>query len=113
MIHQYTNIHPNAKLGENVTVEPFTSIYDNVEIGDGTVIQSHVNIKGNTKIGANNKIYPFVSIGNDPQDLKYKNLIFLEQKDIQLRFSFFLSLKLSKMHFEDCLKSSIFYFQMH
>ena len=36
-----------------------------------TEIQSHVSITGNTKIGKNNKIYPFASIGNDPQDLKY------------------------------------------
>jgi UDP-N-acetylglucosamine acyltransferase len=41
-------------------------------IGEGTVVQSHVNITGNTIIGINNKIYPFVSIGNDPQDLKFK-----------------------------------------
>ena len=34
-------------------------------------MQSHVNITGNTKIGKNNNIYPFVSIGNDPQDLKF------------------------------------------
>ena len=34
-------------------------------------IQSHVSIVGNTKIGKNNKIYPFSSIGNDPQDLKF------------------------------------------
>ena len=37
-----------------------------------TEIQSHVNISGYTKIGKNNKIYPFASIGNDPQDLKYE-----------------------------------------
>ena len=35
------------------------------------IIQSHVNITGYTSIGKNNKIYPFASIGNDPQDLKY------------------------------------------
>jgi UDP-N-acetylglucosamine acyltransferase len=34
-------------------------------------IQSHVSIIGHTKIGKNNKIYPFASIGNDPQDLKF------------------------------------------
>ena len=36
-----------------------------------TIIHSHVNISGNTVIGKGNKIYPFASIGNDPQDLKY------------------------------------------
>ena len=34
-------------------------------------IQSHVNISGYTVIGKENKIYPFASIGNDPQDMKY------------------------------------------
>ncbi len=43
----------------------------NVEIGENAKIHSHVNISGNTKIGKGNKIYPFASIGNDPQDLKY------------------------------------------
>ena len=43
----------------------------NVEIDEGTKIQSHVNITGYTKIGRNNIIYPFASIGSNPQDLKY------------------------------------------
>ena len=43
-----------------------------VVIGDNTEIQSHVSIVGHTKIGTNNKIYPFASIGNNPQDMKYK-----------------------------------------
>ena len=43
----------------------------NVEIGENVVVHSHVNITGNTRIGSGNKFYPFASIGNDPQDLKY------------------------------------------
>merc|ERR1711991_188260 len=43
-----------------------------VEIGEGVEIQSHVNITGNTIIGSNTKIFPFSSIGTNPQDLKYK-----------------------------------------
>ena len=72
MIHKTAIIDSNAKISQNVTIGPYSVIGPNVEIGDGTVIQSHVNITGNTKIGANNKIYPFASIGNDPQDLKFK-----------------------------------------
>lgn len=72
MIHKTAIIDSNAKISQNVTIGPYSVIGPNVEIGDGTVIQSHVYITGNTKIGANNKIYPFVSIGNDPQDLKFK-----------------------------------------
>ena len=72
MIHKTAIIDSNAKISQNVTIGPYSVIGPNVEIGDGTVIQSHVNITGNTKIGSNNKIYPFASIGNDPQDLKFK-----------------------------------------
>ena len=43
-----------------------------VEIGSNTKLHSHVSIIGNTKIGSNNEIYPYVSLGTPPQDLKYK-----------------------------------------
>ena len=72
MIHKTAIIDSNAKISKDVSIGPYTVIGPNVEIGDETEIQSHVNITGNTKIGKNNKIYPFASIGNDPQDLKYK-----------------------------------------
>ena len=72
MIHKTAIIDLNAKISKNVNIGPYTVIGPNVEIGEETEIQSHVNIVGNTKIGKNNKIYPFASIGNDPQDLKYQ-----------------------------------------
>ena len=72
MIHKTAVIDSKAKISENVKIGPYTVIGSNVEISEGTEIQSHVSIVGNTKIGKNNKIYPFASIGNDPQDLKYK-----------------------------------------
>ena len=34
---------------------------------------SNVHIEGNTKIGKGTKIFPFASIGTQPQDLKFKN----------------------------------------
>ena len=72
MIHKTAIVDPNSKISKNVKIGPYTVIGPNVEIGDETEIQSHVIITGNTKIGINNKIYPFASIGNDPQDLKFK-----------------------------------------
>ena len=72
MIHKTAIVDPNAKISKNVKIGPYTVIGPNVEIGNETEIQSHVNISGNTKIGKKNKIYPFASIGNDPQDLKFK-----------------------------------------
>ena len=71
MIHKTAIIDSKAKISSNVQVGPYSIIGPNVEIGEGCNIQSHVNIIGNTKIGTNNKIYPFASIGNDPQDLKF------------------------------------------
>ena len=72
MIHKTAIIDSSAKISEYVTIGPYTVIGPNVVIGEGTVIQSNVNITGNTSIGKYNQIYPFASIGNDPQDLKFK-----------------------------------------
>ena len=71
MIHKTAIVDPKAKISANVNIGPYSIIGANVEIGDDTVINSHVNIAGYTKIGKKNKIYPFASIGNNPQDLKY------------------------------------------
>jgi UDP-N-acetylglucosamine acyltransferase len=71
MIHKTAIIDHKAKISSNVEIGPYSIIGPNVEIGEKTIIQSHVSIIGNTKIGKNNNIYPFASIGNDPQDLKF------------------------------------------
>ena len=71
MIHSTAIIDPKAKIPSNISIGAYPVIGPNVEIGENTVIQSHVSIIGNTKVGKNNKIYPFASIGNDPQDLKF------------------------------------------
>ena len=71
MIHKTAIINPKAKISSNVIIGPYSIIGSNVEIDEDCEIQSHVSIVGNTKIGKNNKIYPFSSIGNDPQDLKF------------------------------------------
>ena len=72
MIHNTAIIDSKAKIHKNVKVGPYSVIGANVEIEENTEIQSHVSILGNTKIGKNNQIYPFASIGNDPQDLKFQ-----------------------------------------
>ena len=53
-------------------IGPYCIIGPDVEIGNNTKLHSHINIIGNTKIGKNNEIFPHVSIGTDPQDLKYR-----------------------------------------
>ena len=72
MIHETAIIDSKAKISSNVKIGPYTIIGPNVIIEEGTIIQSHSNIAGNTFIGKGNKIYPFASIGNHPQDIKYK-----------------------------------------
>ena len=72
MIHKTAIVDPKAKISTNVNIGPYSIIGANVEIGEDTDINSHVSIAGYTKIGKKNKIYPFASIGNNPQDLKYK-----------------------------------------
>ena len=73
MIHKTAIIDSKAIVAESVEVGPYCVIGHNVVIGENVKILSHVNISGNTVIGKQNKIYPFASIGNDPQDLKYND----------------------------------------
>ena len=64
-------IHKDAKIGENVTVEPFAVIHGEVSIGDGTHIMSHAVIMNGSNIGKNCSIYPGAVISAIPQDLKF------------------------------------------
>jgi len=72
MIHKTCIIDSKAKISKTAKIGPYTIIGSNVEIEEEVVIHSHVNITGYTKIGTGTKIFPFASIGTQPQDLKYK-----------------------------------------
>ena len=72
MIDSHALVSPQAQLASDVTVGPFSVIGPDVQIGPGTVVGPHVVITGHTRIGANNRFYQFASIGDAPQDLKYK-----------------------------------------
>jgi UDP-N-acetylglucosamine acyltransferase len=72
MISQFAVIAPEAKIGKNVTVDPFTMIHGDVEIGEGTWIASNVTIYNGARIGKNCQIFPGAVISAVPQDLKYK-----------------------------------------
>lgn len=72
MIHSLAYIHQDAKIAENVVVEPFTTIDKDVIIGSGTWIGPNVTIFAGTRIGDNCKIFPGAVIGAIPQDLKYQ-----------------------------------------
>jgi UDP-N-acetylglucosamine acyltransferase len=72
MIDSRAVISPQAQLASDVEVGPFTVIGPGVEIGAGTWIGPHAVINGPTRIGKDNKIYQFASLGDAPQDKKYK-----------------------------------------
>jgi len=71
VIHKNSIIHQDAKISKSSEIGPYVVIGPNVTIGENVIIHSHVNISGDTTIGNRCKIFPFASIGNDPQDLKY------------------------------------------
>ena len=71
MIHPTAIVHPDAKLGKEVSIGPYSIIGEHVEIGDRSWIGPHVTISGHTRIGCDNRIFQFNSIGEAPQDKKY------------------------------------------
>src|ERR1700752_2290286 len=71
MISPLAQIHKNAEIGENVTIEAFAVIHDNVKIGAGTHIMSHAVIMPGARIGKNCQIFPGAVISAVPQDLKF------------------------------------------
>ena len=72
LIHASAVIEPGARLGANVSVGPFCHVGAQVTLGDGVKLLSHVSVAGDTSVGARTRIFPFASIGHEPQDLKYK-----------------------------------------
>ncbi len=71
-IHSTAIIAESASIADDVVIGPYCVVGENVEIGAGSKIDSHVVISGPTRIGRNNHIYQFTSVGDDPQDKKYR-----------------------------------------
>jgi UDP-N-acetylglucosamine acyltransferase len=72
MISKLAFIHPDARLGENLTVEPFAYISGNVVIGDNTWIGPNATILDGARIGKSCKIFPTAVISGIPQDMKFR-----------------------------------------
>ena len=75
MNQNLVSIHPGARIGQNVIIDPFTMIHDDVVIGDETWIGSNVTIFPGARIGKNCKIFPGAVISAIPQDLKFSGEI--------------------------------------
>ena len=65
-------VHPEAKLGDNVIVEPFAYVDRNTEIGDGTRIMMQATVLEGARIGKNCTIFPHATVAGVPQDLKFQ-----------------------------------------
>ena len=71
-------IHPSAvvahaaQLGRGVEIGPFCTVGPDVVLGDDVRLVSHVAIAGHTTIGAGTRVFPFASLGHEPQDLKFR-----------------------------------------
>jgi UDP-N-acetylglucosamine acyltransferase len=70
-VHPSSYVAAGAKLGADVIVGPLCTVGAEVELGEGVELLSHVAVAGRTTIGARTRIFPFASIGHEPQDLKY------------------------------------------
>ncbi len=72
MVSNLAHVNPNARLADNVTVEPFAYIDGNVEIGEGTWIGPNATVLYGARIGRNCRIFPSAVISGIPQDLKFR-----------------------------------------
>ncbi|MEM6911475.1 MAG: acyl-ACP--UDP-N-acetylglucosamine O-acyltransferase [Verrucomicrobiota bacterium] len=72
MIHPTAIIDPQAELGSGVEIGPYSIIGKGVTVGEGTKIHNHVTLQGPTQIGKENEFFPYGSIGQQTQDLKYE-----------------------------------------
>ncbi len=70
--HPTAIVDPGARLGSEVEIGPFCVIGPEVEIGEGCRLHSHVVVQGKTSLGPQCEVFPFVSLGHRPQDLKFK-----------------------------------------
>lgn len=71
-VHPTAVVAPGAEIGTGVKIGAYCIIGPQVRLGAGSVLDSHVVMDGDTTIGRNNRFFPFASVGQIPQDLKYK-----------------------------------------
>ena len=72
LVHPSAWVEPGAVLGADVEIGPFCHVGAGVTLAEGVKLLSHVVAVGATEIGARTRVFPFASIGHEPQDLKYR-----------------------------------------
>jgi UDP-N-acetylglucosamine acyltransferase len=71
-VHPTAIVDPAATLGEGVRIGPFCVVGPEVTLGEGVELISHVAVAGVTTIGPRTRVWPFASLGHQPQDLKFR-----------------------------------------
>jgi UDP-N-acetylglucosamine acyltransferase len=71
-IHSTAIVAPGARLADDVVIGPYCIVGEHVALGSGVNLRAHVVVEGRTTIGAGTRIFPFATIGLEPQDLKYR-----------------------------------------
>lgn len=71
-IHASAVVEDGASLGEDVEIGPFCHVGPRAVLGEGVKLVSHAVVTGITTVGARTRIFPFASIGHEPQDLKFQ-----------------------------------------
>ena len=71
LIHASAHVEPGAVIGDGARVGPFSLIGAEVTLGAGVEVKSHAVVTGWTDIGAGTVIFPFATVGEIPQDLKF------------------------------------------
>jgi UDP-N-acetylglucosamine acyltransferase len=71
-IHATAIVDAGAELADGVEIGPFCTVGPNVRLDEGVILRSHVVISGHTSIGRESQVFPFASLGEPPQDVKYK-----------------------------------------
>lgn len=70
-IHPTAIVAPGAGIADDVVIGPYCVVGEHVVLAAGVNLKSHVVVEGRTTVGERTRIFPFASIGHEPQDLKY------------------------------------------
>jgi UDP-N-acetylglucosamine acyltransferase len=71
MIHPTALVDPDARIPASCRIGPYCVVGADVEMGENCDLVAHVVLAGPTRLGCNNRIFPYASVGQPPQDLKF------------------------------------------
>ncbi len=72
LVDPTARVHPEAELADGVRVEAYAVIGPEVRLGRDTLVEHHATVMGPTTMGVGNRVFPYASVGQVPQDLKFR-----------------------------------------